>query len=303
MKVAVCAIGKWEEQYLPEWVEHYKNIGFDNILFYDNNEIGNNEQYEVLKPYIDGGFVIYHDFREQQHLYAQKNAYKHSNKKYRCKYDYIAYFDVDEFLELVEHKTIKEFLISNENFIKFDGIIFNWKLVGDGGLIYNDYKPLKDRFSQSRIIDSKTFKSIVKNTCEYIIGDGIHSVHSPFFYNGKVFCTTSGEKISNEVRTKSREHCDDKAYIKHYRTKTIQETVVRAKRGYCNIGGYEEDLTDMNSRIDLFLKQFCCINRFTKEKLYVVIKEFPRFVYSEYYKKYIKLVELNRIKRKYISNV
>lgn len=301
MKVAVCAIGKWEEQYLPEWVEHYKNIGFDNIIFYDNNDPDDNGQYEVLKPYIDSGFVIYRDYRTKQHLSAQKKAYKHSNMKYAYKYDYIAYFDVDEFLELVGYKTIKEFINKNKKLKKFDGIVFNWKLVGDGGLVYNDGRTLKDRFSQGQIVNSEIFKSMVKKTCKYTFGDGVHSVHSPFFYNDKAFCTTSGEEISNDACSQSEIHYDDKAYIKHYRTKTIQETVVRTKRGYCNGGGYVDDPTNMNIRVDFFLNQFCSINELTQEKLDVVIKEFPQFKYSKYYGKYKKILEVNKKYRSAIS--
>ena len=37
MKIAVCAIMKDENQYIEEWSNHYKNLGFDHIFIYDNN--------------------------------------------------------------------------------------------------------------------------------------------------------------------------------------------------------------------------------------------------------------------------
>ena len=91
MRVAICAIGKWEEQYLPEWVEHYKSLGFDNIIFYDNNDEGDDGQYMVLKPYIDEGFVIYHDWRGKQKQ-AQFQVYSHCALKYHSIFDWIAFF-------------------------------------------------------------------------------------------------------------------------------------------------------------------------------------------------------------------
>ena len=30
-EIALCAIGKFEEDYLQEWIEHHLKIGFDNI--------------------------------------------------------------------------------------------------------------------------------------------------------------------------------------------------------------------------------------------------------------------------------
>ena len=57
MKVALVAIGRLENRYAIEFVEHYKQLGFDNIYIIDNNR--DNEEYfeDVLQPYIDKNFV------------------------------------------------------------------------------------------------------------------------------------------------------------------------------------------------------------------------------------------------------
>ena len=39
MKVALCAIGKEENLYALEFVNHYQNLGYGHIFIYDNNEI------------------------------------------------------------------------------------------------------------------------------------------------------------------------------------------------------------------------------------------------------------------------
>jgi hypothetical protein len=38
MKTLLCCIGKGENKYAREFVEHYKNIGVTNICLYDNND-------------------------------------------------------------------------------------------------------------------------------------------------------------------------------------------------------------------------------------------------------------------------
>jgi hypothetical protein len=58
MKVALCCIGRMENQYAEEFVKWYKNLGFDKIFIYDNNH-GDEEHFEdVLQPYIDDGCKI-----------------------------------------------------------------------------------------------------------------------------------------------------------------------------------------------------------------------------------------------------
>ena len=38
MKAVICAIAKFEYNYIYEWVEYHLNLGFDKIVIYDNND-------------------------------------------------------------------------------------------------------------------------------------------------------------------------------------------------------------------------------------------------------------------------
>jgi hypothetical protein len=57
MKVALCVIGRLENQYAVEYVEYYKSLGFDKIFIYDNNHDGEEHFEDVLQTYIDDGLV------------------------------------------------------------------------------------------------------------------------------------------------------------------------------------------------------------------------------------------------------
>ena len=57
MKVALCCIGRLENQYAVEFIEWYKSIGFDKIFIYDNNHDGEDSFEDVIQNYIDDGFV------------------------------------------------------------------------------------------------------------------------------------------------------------------------------------------------------------------------------------------------------
>ena len=47
IKVCVCAIGKEENKYAREFVEHYKKYGIDKIFIYDNNDSNGENFYEI----------------------------------------------------------------------------------------------------------------------------------------------------------------------------------------------------------------------------------------------------------------
>ena len=63
MKTLVCGIAKLENDYIREWVEHYKKIGFTNVVLYDNNDPDGERFEDVIGDYIESGFVILEDCR------------------------------------------------------------------------------------------------------------------------------------------------------------------------------------------------------------------------------------------------
>ena len=290
-KVGVCAIGKWEEQYLTEWVEHYKKLGFDNIVFYDNNEIGNDSQYKVLKPYIDDGFVIYNDWRGEVGINIQGKAYTHCKDNYSDSFDWIAFFDIDEFLELVKHKTIQEFLNSNKSFYGYDGIMFNWRNYDDNDLVYNDERLLQERFTRPLKHDvphiiSKTMVNMHKILIPF------KSCHIPFIKRINV-CGADGiysTPIEGQMIKSKKDYSI--AYLKHYKQKTVEEICNKIKRGDCNIRKCC-DVNDMSSRVTGFLKVFFTNNEITDEKIDVCINTFP-----EYKGKILDVIKFCKSKKK-----
>ena len=57
MKVALCCIGRLENQYAIEFVEYYKQLGIDKIFIYDNNYDEEEHFEDVLQEYIDENIV------------------------------------------------------------------------------------------------------------------------------------------------------------------------------------------------------------------------------------------------------
>ena len=75
MRTAVVAIARLEGNYIREFVEHYKNLGFTNIILCDNDWKEDNEDIkEILKEDIKSGFIIYEDWRDKKTHELGKNV-------------------------------------------------------------------------------------------------------------------------------------------------------------------------------------------------------------------------------------
>ena len=47
IKVCLCVIGKKENLYIKEFINHYREIGYNHIYIYDNNDI-NSERIDSI---------------------------------------------------------------------------------------------------------------------------------------------------------------------------------------------------------------------------------------------------------------
>ena len=229
MKVALCCIGRLENQYAVEFVEWYKKLGFNKIFIYDNNH-GKEEHFEeVLQPYIDDGLVEVVPFRDMEKV--QLKAYTDCYNTYGKDYDWMAFFDFDEFLVLANDTDIHSFL---EKFNDFDCVKINWMTYTDNELINNDGRPVNERFTQPadfnlrvqyRFPENNHVKSIVRCGKENFVWKW--SPHIPVCVKSP--CNANGESSNNKP---FQLYTFKNAYLKHFPTKTIEEYIrVKLRRG------------------------------------------------------------------------
>ena len=123
INVCLCVIGKKENLYILEFVEHYKNLGYKHIFIYDNNDINEERFEDVVYSYIKKHFISimnYRGFRGKKGK-PQFHAYYDCYEKNHKYYDWLSFFDIDEFLELKHSYKIYNFL-KNKNFKKCQNI-------------------------------------------------------------------------------------------------------------------------------------------------------------------------------------
>ena len=107
-KICICTIGKKENLYAREYVTYYKNLGINKIFIYDNNDI-NDEKFDlILKDYINENFVEIIDFRGR--IGPQVESMEDCRKKNFKHFDWLIFFDMDEYLFLRNYTNINKFL-------------------------------------------------------------------------------------------------------------------------------------------------------------------------------------------------
>lgn len=126
MKIAVCCIFKDENDYIEEWINYHKTIGFDHFIIYDNDS--KISPMENLGNFKD---IITYTKWPGHYVGRQCRAYDDCIKNNK-NYDWIAFIDIDEFIVLLDTKklNIKEYL---KNYEEFDAVALNWLQFGPSG--------------------------------------------------------------------------------------------------------------------------------------------------------------------------
>lgn len=265
MKTLLCCIGRRENQYIREYVEYYKGIGFTHICIYDNNYDGEEYFEDVIGDYVEEGYVTIIDFRNRK--VCQMAAYDDCYAKFGNEYDWIAFFDCDEFLTFAKPEiTSIEQAMSNPAYEGFDIVNVNWMLYTDNGLIENDGRPVLERFTEPMLPFDKTpspASNVVMNDCtKPLIRGGLDDIKfrvENSLKREKKCCNSVGEKM--QWKHGSCPFNYDYMYLKHFSCKTAEEYIEKVKRGYPN---YMTFATDFEER---FRSKFFAENKPTREKL------------------------------------
>lgn len=219
---AICAIAKWEDEYLEEWIDYHLMIGFQHIFLVDNNE--SNSVEKLLDRYVVEGSLTIIPFRGIPHVQAQ--AYEYVTHFFGEQIKWLALIDIDEFFVLKKHSSIIELLREYED---VPAIAVNWLCFGCNGHIRKSEGSVMDRFtkpantSESYIINH-AIKSIIRPIVFIKIYDAsfrnVHRWSLPTFNEKRQIV------YQNTIKP-SYEHL----YINHYYTKSYEEFKKKCQRG------------------------------------------------------------------------
>lgn len=260
-KCIICSCAKNEDEYIAEWVQHHLSIGFDKILIADNNdEFG--KLNSILKNYIDSGTVQIFDFSGLKSIQLPFYSMIVNSKNY----EWVALFDIDEFLEISpKYDNIKSLL----NEITEDCLLVNWLMYGPNGHTIKTEGRVQDRFPLPILPITMTkenffFKPIISKRSPLC---AFSSSHEPIFTTQGNY-SLGGYKMTSRVFQTSYPPRYKKVWLKHYYTKSFEEYMEKVKRGW-------PDWNDNNALRDI--SHYFLLNASTE----VDLAKFDRNIFDE----------------------
>ena len=252
-KICLCTIGKQENKYIIEYINYYKNFGVDKIFLYDNNAQNSEKFEDIIFEYINNGFVELINYRGEKKI--QIKAFDDCYQKNYKKYNWLIFYDVDEFLYLKNYSNIKNFL-KEPKFNKCQVIQLNWVMHTDNNLLHYQNKSVIERFPEigKSLNNSIDIKSIIRGN----LNTNIMSTH--YLAPNLITCDGFGNKKEiNEYFSQKR---DNKFYfINHYYTKSTEEFIEKMFKG---------DAWNGNSRRFGIVSSYFEINKITREKINLI---------------------------------
>ena len=260
-KICLCTIIKNENIYIADFIKHYKDLGYNHIYLYDNNDINGEKVEDVIKNYINDGYVTLIDYRgfRGPRQNPQMEAFYDCYEKYNKKFDWLSFFDIDEYLVLKPKMKIQA-LLENERYKLCPIVKISWILYSDNNQIYYENKSLLERFPVPTKYrgDNAGVKSIMRGNIPYYKFNKSYNPH--YLYYGVKSCSTTGKFINGTYYTlhPTYEH----AILNHYQTKTITEFINKMRRGRAT--------TKMHLNrgyLNYYFHRFFAINDKTDEKV------------------------------------
>lgn len=218
MKTALICIAKDEDHYIDEWIQYHTKLGFSDIFVYQNNWR------------YSGDKLVYKNVQwiEFDGEAKQLPAYNDFISKNWYKYDFAAFWDVDEFLCLKNTQNLNLFL---ESYRDFFAIGVNWRCFGDNGMqgVINQNYSLVKRFTMCE----KTLNKHIKTILNFRRCADLPQFINPHFVNiaySNNFTVDVGMKTYihgpfNEIFT------ENIAQLNHYNCKTWEEFQQKFTRG------------------------------------------------------------------------
>ena len=256
IKVCVCTLGKDENRYIREFVHHYETYDVDKIFLYDNNDVNGEKFDEVINDYIQKGFVEVMNWRgKKQALFPIMNDCYQRNYE---NYDWLIFFEIDEYIHLSNYTSVKPFL-NSEKFNECQVLYLNLVCHTDNDLLYYENKSLAERFPK---IVPKYKKGGYRLEIKSIVRGHIPNltVESNHLCNKRLInCNGYGNSNRYYYDTYSNQNDYKHYYIDHYYSKSTEEFIGKINKG----DPYINTLEFVMGKVSKYFHQ----SEITKEKL------------------------------------
>lgn len=266
MNVGLVTPIRMGQEYIRDFVEYHTKLGFDKIILIDNNEVAGPNPMDQLIGLEQ--YILYEDARGNHDKNRQNTLNTLMYQKYHKEFDWLFFSDDDEYYVLKQDKSIKDFL-SRDIFNNADVIVSNWKIMTDNGLVYQDSRPVFERFTEACPVTMKMqYEYIPEN---YHIKSAVRCTRDDITFTHPHFPTAnsrlntvngSGEQVTPRYPFAVPNY--DLIELRHYMYRTAEEFCKNriGSERYYNQSRYDGVFVDTKKTI----ARFWCVNQYTEEK-------------------------------------
>lgn len=225
LRIALVAIAKEEDIAIKEWVEYHLKLGFDDIVVFQNDWDCRYRHDNLILHRVDGPN-------------QQVACYNHFIHNMSGSYNWVAFLDLDEFLVLKKHSTIKQFV---ERYKNPYSISINWVFFGSGGNKHITDDSVLKRFLKRSGSSDWHIKTILNLESGASMIDPHHASVVSF--------DTNSNRISGPFNQNGP---IDVAQINHYYYKSLEEWETKCKRGRAD-GDWPRNVCEWEQNINGYL--------------------------------------------------
>jgi SAM-dependent methyltransferase len=230
--ISVCAIFRDEAPYIAEWIAYHSMIGFDHFILYDNTSQDDGSFTLLHSAFGQNATVIYWPDKP-----GQLAAYQHYIDHFRDRFEWTAFIDLDEFVNVLDGRTIKEVL---QDYGKFSAVLVQWLLFGSSGLVSRPPGLVLDNYNMrmpEEVHGNRHVKTIARNAALVRADATPHH----FSIRGAV-CNARGEECVNKPIQDVG--CHERLVINHYFTKSREDWILKRSKGKASTTKSEEQYPD-----------------------------------------------------------
>ena len=213
----ICCIVKKEDAYIDEWIRYHLKMGFSKIYVYDNTDAFDMKHFFDDKAYKGKIELIHYPGNNMQYVVYSDFVTNHSNK-----HTWVAFFDIDEFITLINPEPIASYLSRK---CPSGALSMSWRLFGDNGI--TEYSPgnVVERFIMCEKNPDKHVKTLSR--CADI--DKVFNSHFASLKEGKIQRDSHGNNLGGSPFNENPTLHE--IYINHYFGKSLGEFLEKRKRG------------------------------------------------------------------------
>ena len=258
--IAMCVIVEGENRYIKYFVDYYFKLGYNHIYIYDHNQEGGEvlSDNEIIKEGVKNGSITIIPYRDATGNFITESYYDCVDK-FSGLYDWISFFDIDEYLILEPRDSYIQEFMDNPRYNNCELVKFNWKVFTDNDQLDFVDKALMERFpiETGFKIENRHVKSIVRGKLNYSRFRRNGSPHSVF--SEIKACSVSGKSTDWKYYLYPPDY--KFGWLNHYVTKSVREFFYKKFKNKVDVNTIPE-----GTKRYLF-GYFFSVNKKTKEKV------------------------------------